>query len=132
MRGRTEYEAGNSLQNPPVVLVADDECFIRDLTRDALENAGFVVLTAGGGEQALGLSRDFPGTIDVLVSDVNMPGLGGIALREQILQERPGIKVLLMSGLEPVEGLPFLAKPFNGETLAARVRELLSSARPAR
>ena len=71
--------------------------------------------TAEDGEQALDLSRGFHGTIHVLVSDIEMPKLDGLALREQILRERPPVKVLLMSGSagEPFEDVAFLPKPFQ-------------------
>jgi CheY-like chemotaxis protein len=114
----------------PVILVADDEVAIRNIARFTLEEAGYFVLTAGDGEQALNLSRDFQGSIHVLVSDMAMPKLDGIALREQILRERPAVKVLLMSGStdRPLEGVAFLPKPFAGGELQQRVRELDESA----
>ena len=98
----------------PVILVADDETPVRELVRHILETAGYAVLTAADGEQALQVSRTFSSTIHLLLSDVLMPKLGGMALREQILRERPGMKVLLLSGTveEPPEGVEFLRKPF--------------------
>ena len=112
----------------PVILVADDEAPVRDLIRRILETAGYAVLTAADGEQALHVSRTFPTTIHLLLSDVVMPKLGGVELREQILLEHPGMKVLLMSGtVEPPEGVEFLRKPFQAETLRHQVRSLLST-----
>ena len=112
----------------PVILVVDDEnsgrksssCYI-------LETAGYAVLTAADGEQALQVYRTFPTTIHLLLSDVFMPNLGGMALREQILREHPGMKVLLMSGTveQPPEGVEFLRKPFEPEILTQLVRRLL-------
>jgi DNA-binding NtrC family response regulator len=109
------------------VLIADDEDLICHLARAALEAAGFFVLTASDGEQALRLSRSFHGTIHILVSDIVMPKMNGLALREQILRERPAIQVLLMSGQtdQPVENAAFLPKPFNFDDLKERVRQLL-------
>jgi CheY-like chemotaxis protein len=114
----------------PVILVVDDEVVVIDIARLVLEAAGFVVLTACDGEQALQRSREFPGTIDVLVSDVVMPKLDGLALSSQILRERPMIQVLLMSGQvdRPIEGLAFLPKPFHLEVLKQRVWQLLARA----
>lgn len=88
------------------------------------------MLTAGDGEQALILSREFRGTIHVLVSDIVMPKLDGMALREQMLRERPTVRVLLMSGSadRPLEGVAFLPKPFAGGELEQRVQELAESA----
>jgi CheY-like chemotaxis protein len=87
------------------------------------------VLTAADGEQALQVSHTFPTTIHLLVSDVLMPKLGGIELCEQILRERPAMKVLLVSGTveQPPEGVEFLRKPFRAEILIQHVRRLLSA-----
>ena len=115
----------------PVILVVEDEPFVRDLIRYILETAGYAVLTAADGEQALQVSRTFPTTIHLLVSDVLMPKLGGMELCEQILRERPALKVLLMSGTvveQPREGVAFLRKPFRAEILRDHVRRLLPAA----
>jgi two-component system, cell cycle sensor histidine kinase and response regulator CckA len=116
------------------ILVVDDEELLRDFMRDSLETAGYVVLTATNGEEALQLSRAFPTTIHLMVSDVIMPKLGGVALRERILQERPAIKVLLVSGTveQPLQGVEFLRKPFQAETLRNHVRRLLLDAQAQR
>jgi CheY-like chemotaxis protein len=113
----------------PVILVAEDEALVRDFIRDLLETAGYAVLTAADGEQALEVSRNFPMTIHLLLSDVVMPKLGGMALRERILQERPAIKVLLLSGTveQPPDGVELLRKPFQAEILTQQVRRLLST-----
>ena len=111
----------------PVILVVDDEDPVRDFIRYILETAGYAVLTAADGERALQVSRTFPTTIHLLLSDVLTPKLGGVALRAQILRERPGMKVLLLSGTvaQPPDGVEFLRKPFQAETLRHRVRRLL-------
>jgi len=113
--------------NQPVVLVADDEIAIRNIVQFTLEEAGYYVLTAEDGEQALDLSRAFHGTIHVLVSDMAMPKLDGMALRKHMLRERPAVKVLLMSGSTgpPLEGVAFLPKPFDLVQLEQRVQQLL-------
>ena len=72
--------------------MAEDDSIICKSVRVALEAAGMFVLTASDGRQALELSRQFPGTIHALVSDVVMPNLNGLGLCEQILRERPAIK----------------------------------------
>jgi CheY-like chemotaxis protein len=115
----------------PHILVADDEPMVRDFVCHILEAAGYIVLTAADGEEALLVSRAFPTTIHLLVADVFMPKLGGVALRERILQERPAIKVLLVSGAvnQPLEGMEFLRKPFRAETLIHYVQRLLLDAR---
>ena len=111
----------------PVVLVADDEAAIPNIVRSTLEEAGYFGLTAGDGEQALDLSREFHGTIHVLVSDMAIPNLDGLSLRHQILRERPTVKVLLTSGGagQAFERVTFLPKPFNPVQLEERVHQLL-------
>ena len=109
----------------PVILLADDEAPVRDFIRDILETAGYVVLMAADGEQALQVSRTFPTTIHLLLCDMIMPKLGGIA---PILLERPAMKVLLLSDTveRPPKGVEVLRKPFEGEILRQQVRRLLS------
>jgi CheY-like chemotaxis protein len=112
-----------------VILVAEDDVLIRNVVRIVLESAGYFVLSANDGEEALIISHQYPGTIHGLLSDVNMPNTNGLQLREQILLERPGTKVLLMSGEAetPAQSIPFLRKPFGPAVLKARIRELLDS-----
>ena len=112
-----------------VILLADDEVLIRNVARKVLQSAGYFVLPANDGEEALNISRQYPGKIDVLLSDVNMPNLDGLELREQILFERPETKVLLMSGQveSPAESIPFLRKPFGSTVLKERIHQLVDS-----
>jgi DNA-binding response OmpR family regulator len=111
-----------------VALVADDEAIICNTLRHALESVGFFVLTASDGEEALRISRKFVGTIDILVSDIVMPKLDGVALCKQVLRERPTMQVLLISAYvnAPLDGVPFLRKPFHLDTFRQRVREILA------
>jgi two-component system cell cycle sensor histidine kinase/response regulator CckA len=111
-----------------VALIADDEALIGNALRHALESVGFFVLTASDGEEALRMSRNFVGPIDILVSDVVMPKLDGAALCKQVRRERPTTKVLLISAYvnAPLDGMPFLRKPFHLDTFRQRVREILA------
>jgi DNA-binding response OmpR family regulator len=117
----------------PVILVADDEVMIRNLVRLLLQTNGYVVLSASDGQEGLELSRKYPGKIDLVITDVEMPRLNGMNLIAHLLEERPGIKSIVMSGSEMNEivrqniNLPFLPKPFDGETLLVRVREVLGA-----
>jgi CheY-like chemotaxis protein len=114
-----------------VILVVDDEVMLRNIARIALEAEGYFILTAHDGEEALHISREFPGTIHGVLSDVRMPKMDGIQLRERILKERPGIPILLMSGYvdaAPPFDVPFLTKPFDPAALRDRVREQLATA----
>jgi CheY-like chemotaxis protein len=108
----------------PVILVANHETPVRDFIRDILETAGYAVLTAADGEQALQVFRTFPRTIHLLLCDVLMPKLGEIA---QILWEHPAMKVLLLSDTvgRPPKGVEVLRKPFEAEILRQHVRRLL-------
>jgi CheY-like chemotaxis protein len=93
-----------------------------------LESAGYLTLSASDGRDALAISRAYPGTIDILLSDIDMPSLDGFELRKQILIERPAIKVLFMSAVfELPESPAFLKKPLEANTLYAAVRGLLQS-----
>jgi CheY-like chemotaxis protein len=109
------------------ILVVDDEVLIRNIARIILEAEGYFILAADDGEEALEMSRKFPGTIHGVLSDVKMPKVDGLELAATILLERPGIKVLLMSGYvdAPTENVPFLQKPFGPEVLKQRIRQLL-------
>ena len=96
------------------------------------------MLEAGNGRDALGLARESPEVIDLLLVDVVMPDLGGRRAAEHLLRERPGTKVLYMSGYpgtaegdRPFDPGAFLQKPFTPEALVRRVRELLDAGGPA-
>jgi two-component system cell cycle sensor histidine kinase/response regulator CckA len=93
-----------------------------------LESVGFFVLTASDGQEALRISRKFVRTIDILVSDIVMPKLDGVALCKQILRERPTMKVLLISAYvnAPLDGVPFLRKPFHLDAFRQSVQEILA------
>jgi CheY-like chemotaxis protein len=118
-----------------VVLVVEDEEMVRRLTRTILEASGYVVLEAGDGLEGLSVCQSHDGAIDLLLSDVMMPGLGGRELAARAALLRPGLRVLFMSGhTEDVilkegiqKGMPFLQKPFRPADLAHKVREVLDS-----
>jgi len=116
----------------PDILVADDEVMIRNLVTILMQSEGYFVLSASDGHEGLELSRKYPGTIDLVITDVQMPRLNGADLCAHLLEERPEIKILVMSGTDMSEivsqnvNLPFLPKPFDGETLKASVRAILT------
>ena len=114
-----------------VILLAEDEPAVRDFTKRALERAGYTVLTAGTGDEALRVSREWQDRIDVLVTDVVMPGMHGPELAYRLRLERPEIGLLYVSGYaeDAVAGggefaTPggFLPKPFTSDALARAVR----------
>jgi CheY-like chemotaxis protein len=117
-------------------LLVEDEDAVRKLARTILETRGYVVLEAGNGREGLALCEAHQGPIDLLVTDVVMPELGGRELAEGVLKVRPGMKVMFMSGhtqdvviKEGVQkGTAFLQKPFTPAGLAQEVRETLDAA----
>jgi CheY-like chemotaxis protein len=122
------------------LLVVEDQDDVRRMALAILKANGYHLLEAGNAEQALGLSATYRAKIDLLLTDVIMPGLNGRQLADRLVEERPGLKVLYTSGytadvialhgsLEP--GMEYLPKPFGAAQLSAKVRQVLSSARPA-
>ena len=117
-----------------VILVADDAVLIRNLVTLLMQEEGYFVLSAADGHEGLELSRHYPGSIDLVITDVEMPRLNGTDLCTHLREERPGIRVLFMSGTDMSEivsqnvDLLYLPKPFDGQTLRARVRAILASA----
>jgi two-component system cell cycle response regulator CpdR len=115
------------------ILLAEDEDSVRNLVALILERAGFQVILCADGEQALAVLRDPAQTIDLLVTDVLMPGVNGLHVARQAACLRPGLKVLLVSGcahldlleMEPGPLPDYLAKPFLPQALVAKVHEVL-------
>jgi PAS domain S-box-containing protein len=125
------------LSGSETVLLTEDEDVVRAVAMAALERRGYRVLAASDGEAALAISRAFPGRIDLLVTDVVMPGMSGRELADRLTHMRPGIPVLYVSGYtenaEAVLGLSdamrsLLPKPFTSLQLARRVRAVLDGA----
>jgi CheY-like chemotaxis protein len=118
-----------------VILVVEDEDAVRKLARMVLETSGYAVLEARNGREGLAVCEAHQGTIDLLVTDVVMPELGGRELAQGALKLRPGIKVVFLSGhtqdvilKEGVgKGTAFLRKPFSPVELMQKVRETLDS-----
>jgi PAS domain S-box-containing protein len=113
------------------VLVADDQTNVLDLVGEILDNYGYRVLKATGGEEALRVSREFDGKIDLLLTDVVMPGMDGVVLAESIAAERKGIRTLFMSAYsdnllakrKALESGPrLISKPLEARMLASAVR----------
>ena len=115
----------------PVILVADDEVMIRNLVTILMQLEGYLVISAADGQEGLELSRKYSGKIDLVITDMEMPRLNGSDLCAHLIEERPGIKVIVMSGKDIAEivsqniHIHFLPKPFDGEIIKKRVREIL-------
>lgn len=116
------------------ILLVEDEPVVRGVVRRVLESAGYTVVEGCDGQEGLELGERFPGTIDLLLSDVVMPRLGGGELARRLREIRPGMPVVFMSGYSPdslvQHGLDqasaeFLQKPFSPRVLVEMVREVL-------
>ena len=116
------------------ILLAEDESSLRTLTRNTLELCGYKVLEAKDGLEALEVSDGYAGPIDLLLTDMVMPGMGGRALAQELTRRRPEIRLAYMSGYTgqtvgsqaPVDpGSVFLLKPFTRELLTRKIREAL-------
>ncbi len=121
-----------------VILVVEDEELVRDLVCRTLRRAGYSVLVAEDGEAALRVSGGFPSAIDLMVSDVIMPRMGGRELADRITASRPGLPILFVSGYANeatgasgilARGAEYLQKPFTPSMLLERVREMLMTNR---
>ena len=112
-----------------VVLLVEDHDMVRDIAARALRARGYTVLVAVSGAQAIALARDQ--RVDLLLTDVVMPGMGGPELAARMRAERPALKVVLMSGYAPELAAHanehLLSKPFTPATLAAAVRAALDA-----
>jgi PAS domain S-box-containing protein len=116
------------------VLLVEDEESVRELVRETLKARGYTVIEAGDGISGVRVAEEYPGKIEILITDVVMPGMSGRELAKRVMVARPDIKVLYLSGytedaiihegaLEP--GTAFLQKPFTLQVLARKVREVL-------
>jgi CheY-like chemotaxis protein len=134
--GQPGHDAAGPPRGNEVILLAEDEDAVRALAARVLRNLGYTVLEAADGEAALRIARAHDGPIDLLLTDVVMPRMGGPRLHEQLAGLCPGVRVLYMSGYTDnalinqsrmAEGVDLLAKPFAPLALARRVRVALDS-----
>ncbi len=132
--------APDSRDGVETVLVAEAREVVRRLVQRVLERAGYRVLAAVNGVDALSQAAAFPAEIHLLLTDVLMPAMCGRELAERLLADRPGTKVLYISGYNEEQAgitgpdateLPFLQKPFAPEALALKVRSLLAESERA-
>ncbi|HET6935213.1 MAG TPA: response regulator, partial [Candidatus Angelobacter sp.] len=118
------------------ILLVEDQPHLLELSREFLQRLGYVVLPASNGEQAVDIAGSFQGRIDLLLTDIVMPGMNGRQLSNQLRAARPVMKVLYVSGYTDEvfgeqgisSGEAFMEKPFDLETLGQQVKQVL---RPA-
>jgi CheY-like chemotaxis protein len=129
-------QKGRPARGSETVLVVEDEPAVLTLSRRALEAQGYVVLAASDPAAALRIVERHGGTIHLLVTDVVMPGQSGRELADRLAAQRPGIRVLYMSGYPGdavvqhgslPSGSAFLQKPFSPDGLARKVRDVLDA-----
>jgi len=117
------------------ILLAEDDEQVRKFVSTLLHGCGYHVIEAIDGIGALQKARVFEGTIHLLLSDIEMPNMTGIELAIQLNKERPGTKILLISGLASGmlvlnNGWQFLPKPFLAKMLRDRIRDFLAEQTP--
>ncbi len=142
-RQEAEVPVPEAVVGPPAVrgkretvLLVEDEDAVRAMARQILLNHCYTVLEARDGEEAMRVSARWPEPIHLMVTDVVMPRTNGHQLADRLLPQRPGMKVLFVSGYTDdavvrhsvaESGQPFLQKPFTPSVLASKVRELLDN-----
>jgi PAS domain S-box-containing protein len=127
-------QARDAAQGMKTILLVEDEPAVRSLTSRILQRAGYSVLEAESGEEALEILGTRQDAVHLLLTDLVMPGMSGRAVAERVLALRPSIKVMFMSGYTDdmavrqglaEEAVTFLSKPFPPLTLASKVRQVL-------
>jgi CheY-like chemotaxis protein len=119
---------------PRTVLVVEDEVLIRWVIAEYLRDCGYRIIEAGSGDEAIDILRRTAWTVDVVFSDVQMPGsIDGFALAQWVRRQQPAIKVVLTSGIAKAtdaaqalcDEAPLIPKPYNPAELEQRIRGLL-------
>jgi CheY-like chemotaxis protein len=117
------------------ILVVDDEAMVLDVVAAFIEQMGHKVLLARGGHEALQVTRDHVGKVDLLLTDVMMPKMNGLELAKTLVTANPDLKVIFMSGcLQPAiaaQNTPcfengFVKKPFSHKTLVTHIKKALN------
>ena len=132
--GKTESTSAGGVET---ILVVDDEPEILELTREVLEGAGYSVVGAGSGEEALRIYQEQPSAVDMIILDLNMPGMGGRRCLSALLAHDPRAKVLIASGFSAQGNATelldqgatgFIGKPYRMQELLDEVRRVLDNA----
>ena len=130
--GQTEHPRGSG----ETILLVEDDPHILEISADMLERLGFTVLKAAGPDAAMELGEVHAGNINLLMTDVVMPGMNGKDLAERVSEMQPGLKVLFMSGYTPdviahqgilERDIHFIQKPFSIKELSVKMREVLET-----
>jgi DNA-binding response OmpR family regulator len=134
------FPPGNMLQKHKTILVVDDEPSQRKFIRRVLGEAGYNVLEAADYDEALVIHSQYRGNLDVLLTDVSLPGRNGYELVKSLLAVTPGLRAIFTSGLTGSEvcrfygmattDMHFLEKPFTPAQLLQRIRNVLENGGP--
>jgi DNA-binding NtrC family response regulator len=134
------HPAGNMLQKHKTILLIDDETSQRIFMRRALEEAGYNVLEGANYDEASIIHNHHQGKIDVVLTDISLPGRNGYELVKSLLIIDPGLRAIFISGLAGSElcrfygmatsDIHFLEKPFNAARLLQRIRSVLETGGP--
>lgn len=119
-------------QHHGVVLVVEDETFVREVTAEILESAGYHVLKARSAAEALRAFAQCRGDVSLLLADIVLPGRNGLSLSRELRTQSADLKTLFMSGYpeslaahQDGNGMSYLAKPFSVRTLLQKVKEVM-------
>ena len=130
--------AETALHGTETILVVEDQEQLRTMVGRILRGHGYKVKEAANAGEAFVYAEQYRGTIDLLLTDLVMPGMSGHELAMRLKQLRPDMEIVFMSGYneraipeESIVGTAFLAKPFSAKALAVKVREVLDQARAA-
>jgi two-component system cell cycle sensor histidine kinase/response regulator CckA len=133
--------SAGSTRGSETILLVEDEDTVRSVASRVLLNQGYTVIQARNGEEALQLLDELGDTIDLILTDMVMPDMGGLALAGQLRERWPDLKLVYMSGYAEGDKLEpgtqefqtsFLQKPFSAENLVLKVREVLDAKPPPR
>jgi CheY-like chemotaxis protein len=120
------------------ILLVEDEDAVRSVAARVLLNQGYTVIQARNGGEAISLLEELGDNVDLILTDVVMPDMGGLALAQELRKRWPDLKLVYMSGYSEADKLepgmqelqtPFLQKPFSAENLVLKVREVLDATR---
>jgi two-component system, cell cycle sensor histidine kinase and response regulator CckA len=129
------YALAKDLPRRRIILLVEDEPFVREATCSILESAGFEVLRAGDARDAMRIYQERQPRIDLVMTDMGLPGRSGLQLAQDLREHSPEVVVLLTSGytnLEYTKEAPelrayFLAKPYSRRTLVEKIEKILAA-----
>jgi two-component system, cell cycle sensor histidine kinase and response regulator CckA len=122
-----------TLQGSETILFVEDEAFVRDVTREVLSSAGYRVLAARNASEALNVYASHSDEVNLLLTDMILPGESGRALAEKLRSRNQGLRVLFVTGyteqvaMSGENEMEFLAKPFSTSALLMKIRQVLDN-----